>query len=121
MINFFRENWFYLLMFGAFIFMMVRGGGCCGGGRSHEDQGGGCCGNGHSHGDQDGDSASNSAQETGHHVSQSSTVIDPICGMDINPDTAIREISNGQAYFFCSESCRNEFLKRQQEHNIRSY
>lgn len=125
MINFIRDNWLYLLLIGGFIFMMVKGGGCCGGMmQSHGDQtgqGGGCCGGGHSHGDQGGNNSGSPSEYSGYNSSQSNTVKDPICGMNINPDTAIREISNGRAYFFCSESCRREFLSRQQGRDIRSY
>lgn len=98
--NFLRDNWWYIILAGAMVFMMFRGGGCCGG-HSHSGHGGG-------HGDGHG---SNPPPSTGHNGSQTNMVKDPVCGMYINPDTAIREVRDGQAYFFCSESCRAEFLK----------
>ncbi|MDV3429029.1 MAG: YHS domain-containing protein [Bacillota bacterium] len=96
--------------------MMTKGGGCCGG-HSHgthsqdgSSQSGGCCG-GHSH--------SNHGDENhGHDGSQNQineleTVKDPICGMKVNPDTAIKQIIDDKTYYFCSESCRKEFLSKQ--------
>jgi len=49
---------------------------------------------------------------------------DPICGMDVNPDKAIKLVKGGKAYYFCSDSCREEFLgksgdeKNKTENNI---
>ena len=38
-------------------------------------------------------------------------VKDPVCGMDVNPDTSQRMATlHGQAYFFCSAGCRTKFL-----------
>lgn len=35
---------------------------------------------------------------------------DPVCGMDVDPDTAAGSYEHdGRAYFFCSESCLNRF------------
>lgn len=97
--EFVRNNWWYILLFGAMAFMMFKGGGCCGG-HSHGGHGGG-----HGHGD--GHGGNPPAGTSG----QMNLVKDPVCGMYVNPDTAIREVRDGQAYFFCSESCRAEFLK----------
>lgn len=37
-------------------------------------------------------------------------VKDPVCGMDVNPDTAFRRHDHGgQTYFFCSQHCLEEF------------
>lgn len=99
--DFLRNNWWYILLVGAMAYMMFRGGGCCGG-HSHGGQG-----EGHGHGDGHG---GNPSPNTGHNSTQMDMVKDPVCGMYVDPDTAIREVSNGQAYFFCSESCRSEFL-----------
>ena len=35
---------------------------------------------------------------------------DPICGMTVNPDTALHTERDGQTYFFCGEDCRQQFL-----------
>ena len=36
--------------------------------------------------------------------------IDPICGMTVDESTARRAERDGQAYYFCCESCRQKFL-----------
>lgn len=107
--QFLANNWYYILLAGLMIFMMTKGGGCCGG-HAHEAQsggghshGGGCCGGGshNNHGDEHReDRQLNSAR-------------DPICGMAVDPGTAISETINGQTYYFCSESCRKEFIRNQ--------
>ena len=35
---------------------------------------------------------------------------DPICGMTVNPDTALHAEHDGQTHYFCSEECREQFL-----------
>ncbi len=36
---------------------------------------------------------------------------DPVCGMDVNPETSqYKATLHGQAYFFCSAGCRTKFL-----------
>jgi YHS domain-containing protein len=111
--QFLASNWLYLIFIGVMAFVMVRGGGCCGG-HSHsthsndgQSHGGGCCGGG-SH-----DHHSNSNYEHQNHINQLDTVKDPICGMSVNPDTAIKHIVDGKTYYFCSESCRTEFVSKQ--------
>jgi len=35
---------------------------------------------------------------------------DPICGMDVNPETAIfRSVYEGKTYYFCNKSCKMTF------------
>ncbi len=34
---------------------------------------------------------------------------DPVCGMAVERDTAVVKAYNGEAYYFCSRGCRNEF------------
>lgn len=108
--EFLANNWLYILVAGLMVFMMFRGGGCCGG-HSHETKssgghshGGGCCGGG---------SQDNDGDEHSQEINQLNVVKDPICGMTVDPDTAIKQIVNGQTYYFCSESCRKEFVKKQ--------
>ena len=37
-------------------------------------------------------------------------VIDPVCGMDLDPETADAKTEySGQTYYFCSEVCKEEF------------
>ena len=38
------------------------------------------------------------------------TVRDPVCGMDINPNTAAGKSDyQGQTYYFCSTGCKKAF------------
>ena len=37
---------------------------------------------------------------------------DPVCGTYIAQDLALTTQSGGQQYFFCSDQCRREFLKK---------
>lgn len=38
------------------------------------------------------------------------TVKDPVCGMEINPDSAAGESEyEGETYYFCSMSCKESF------------
>jgi len=36
-------------------------------------------------------------------------VVDPVCGMTVNPDSAKQAEHDGQFYHFCSDSCRSKF------------
>jgi len=36
---------------------------------------------------------------------------DIVCNMDIDEKNSIKEEHNNQKYYFCSESCRNQFIK----------
>jgi len=108
--EFILNNWIYILFAGLMVFMMVKGGGCCGG-HSHEthsasghSHGGGCCSGGSEH---------NHNGEYSQQTNQLNAVKDPICGMTVNTDTAIKQTINGQTYYFCSESCRKEFIRRE--------
>ncbi len=106
MIEFLTNNWLYLAIAGFMIFSMVKGGGCCGGhsvsdntqdGHSH---GGGCCG---------GDSNSSLTQDQD---TTGFTARDPICGMEVDQNTALSYTLNGETYYFCSEACKSEFIKK---------
>jgi len=37
-------------------------------------------------------------------------VKDPICGMTVDPATALRADREGKTYFFCSDRCKQKFL-----------
>jgi len=93
--KFLAQNWWYLLLVGGFAFMMFRGGGCCGGGDNHMGHNGG--------NEQHGSSQANNQIEM---------VVDPVCGMHVNPETAIKQNIDGTTYYFCSESCRSSFLRQ---------
>ncbi|AEM38185.1 YHS domain-containing protein [Pyrolobus fumarii 1A] len=48
-----------------------------------------------------------------------STAIDPVCGMNVNPDkTPWKTIYRGKVYYFCSKLCLEEF-KRDPEYYLR--
>ncbi len=49
--------------------------------------------------------------ETGQHPqTEPETVVDPVCGMQVNPATAAASTThNGQTYRFCSTGCRDAF------------
>lgn len=37
---------------------------------------------------------------------------DPVCGMDVDPRTAQHSAhDNGHTYYFCSQACKNAFLR----------
>jgi len=39
-------------------------------------------------------------------------VKDPVCGMDVDPETAaLKAEYQGQTYYFCSPGCKKEFDK----------
>jgi Cu+-exporting ATPase len=49
--------------------------------------------------------------ETGRDAPTDATVIDPVCGMTIDPaDAAATEIRAGETYHFCSTACRDTFI-----------
>jgi len=39
-----------------------------------------------------------------------STTIDPICGMTVDPATAIHAERDCNTFYFCSDHCRKKFL-----------
>ncbi|MBU3958712.1 MAG: YHS domain-containing protein, partial [Candidatus Omnitrophica bacterium] len=39
--------------------------------------------------------------------------IDPICGMQVSEDKAIKITHDGKDYFFCSTHCRDRFIKQE--------
>lgn len=45
------------------------------------------------------------------------TVKDPVCGMDIDPETAAGESEyEGQTYYFCSLGCKKSFDKEPEKY-----
>ena len=62
-----------------------------------------CCG-GHGHHAQ----AQHGAHDHGSHGA--ARVLDPVCGMTVDPATAKHRFAyKGQDYFFCSDRCRTRF------------
>ena len=45
-------------------------------------------------------------------ATKTNTVIDPVCGMSVDPETTELEVTiEGQAFYFCAEACRKSFVK----------
>lgn len=38
-----------------------------------------------------------------------STAKDPVCGMQVEKDTALQAERDGKTYYFCSEECQQKF------------
>lgn len=34
---------------------------------------------------------------------------DPVCGMDVDPKTALSTAHEGKTYYFCSPGCKKQF------------
>lgn len=114
MLEFLAQNWWYLLIVAGFAFMMFRGGGCCGGGHSHsgrDNSGGGCCGghggSGHIHARYNPGNGQYGSDQMNNRIEM---VRDPVCGMPVDPATAIKQDVDGKTYYFCSEACRRDFI-----------
>jgi len=51
-----------------------------------------------------------SRHDHSHAAAAPAEVLDPVCGMTISPDDAVGHIDyNGQTYYFCSQSCLDQF------------
>ena len=104
----------YLLFVGGMIFMMFRGGGCCGGGHSHSqnDQ----SKHEHSeHGHIEQNKTNNNYDSDKH--KQIEMVTDPECGMHVDPDSSVKQKLDGETYYFCSETCRGDFVRKYQKNS----
>ena len=45
------------------------------------------------------------------------SVKDPVCGMEIEPEDAVARIKHeGRDYYFCSESCEEEFRENPEDY-----
>jgi len=44
---------------------------------------------------------------------------DPICGMDVDEQTAIRAQKDGQTYYFCSDHCKVKFLNKETKQTVK--
>ena len=50
-------------------------------------------------------------------ASMAETVHDPVCGMDIDPNTAAGKSEyKGQTYYFCSMGCKRSFDKEPEKY-----
>jgi len=69
-------------------------------------------GHGHGHAHQHAVVSSHAAHGHSHqHAHASGTVIDPVCGMSVDPAaTAHRAEHDGKTYHFCSAGCRSKFI-----------
>lgn len=98
--EFLTQNWWFLLFLVGYAFIMFRGGGCCGS-SSHR---------GHGHG------GHTEAQDNETHKVKSGDKIemvrDPECGMYVNPDNAVKIEIDGTAFYFCSDTCKNNFMEK---------
>jgi len=46
-----------------------------------------------------------------HHDAPAAGVLDPVCGMTVDPHTARhRADHSGHSYYFCSSGCRTKFI-----------
>lgn len=115
--KFLAANWLYILIWGAMIFIMLRGGGCCGHGNhkkhgdSHGENHGGDCGGGHDNHDSHRENNNSLSNNENVQVIDIDFAQDPICGMSVSKKDAISRLKNGKTYYFCSENCANEFEK----------
>jgi YHS domain-containing protein len=101
--EFIIENWWYILLLMGFGYIMFNRGGCCGGGHSH---------GGHDHTGHNGGNGQYGSSQMNNQIEM---VLDPECGMYINPETAIRQNIDGQTYYFCSENCRSSFARKHEK------
>ena len=93
---------FWLVVFGFVFYMMVKGGGCCGG----HDHGGHDQGT-DKHEGHDDMSGGHHHQMVGNNV-PSETDKDPVCGMDVKNGSLASE-HLGKTFHFCSDQCRKLF------------
>jgi YHS domain-containing protein len=113
--EFLADNWLYFATAGLMAFMMFKGGGCCGGhnksmhSNNGKPQSRGCCG-GHKNTNQ---IENNKFMEEAKYNDSVDVIKDPICGMIVNPDTAIKEKIGDETYYFCREHCRIKFINSQ--------
>ncbi len=42
-------------------------------------------------------------------IETTTTTKDPICGMTVNPATALHAERDGKTFYFCSDQCRQKF------------
>jgi len=58
-----------------------------------------------------------SVYQTKGETGMATTVKDPVCGMDIDPETAAGQSEyEGQTYYFCSLGCKKSFDKEPEKY-----
>ncbi|MHB1300604.1 MAG: YHS domain-containing protein [Burkholderiales bacterium] len=82
------EGLFSLLLFAAFFFLMMRFG----------------CGAHIAHG------------RHGQHTPAGGNDTDPVCGMEVPPDSGYSKVHQGSLYRFCSRSCLDKFDANPQQY-----
>jgi YHS domain-containing protein len=95
-------NIIWILLAACFMFLMMRGGGCCGGHGGHGGHGGYSGNGGHSHG----------GYSHGNHQNDMETIdfaTDPVCGMKVSKKDAVIRTIDGKTYYFCSKDCADSF------------
>ena len=66
-----------------------------------------CCGNAHAHGH----------QAIPSRAASQATEKDPVCGMDVDPNTARHRAEfEGKTYYFCAAGCRQKFLSHPEQY-----
>jgi len=95
--EFISQNWWILLFFAGYAFMMFRRGGCCGASSQRGQH------------DKNTESASVNNMHSGDKIE---LVLDPECGMYVNPDSAVKLQRDGKAFYFCSETCKKKFIQK---------
>lgn len=100
--EFLLQNWWVLLFVAGYAFMMFRGGGCCGA-PSH---------GGHEK-NKEYASAGNMENKKNHSGDKIEMVLDPECGMYVNPDNSVKLKVDGITYYFCGETCKKAFILKQ--------
>ncbi len=48
----------------------------------------------------------------GHHAQGEGSLVDPVCGMEVDKSTPYKTIYKGKVYYFCSRECLVEFRRR---------
>lgn len=92
-------NILWIIVMGGLFFWMMKRGGC---GMGHGGHGGHGSGGGHGGG---------SGHGEGSGQGSSQMVKDPVCGMFVEPQTAIGSQHMGQTFYFCSPACKGNFDK----------
>jgi len=84
-----------IIVIGGIFYLMMRGGGCCGGHDHGAHQG-------HGEGDGHGQATHH------HHEAKAEENTDPVCGMTVGADGPESSVE-GRTYRFCSDSCKSRF------------
>ena len=93
----------WLLLLGAFFYLMMRFG--CG---AHAVHGG--------HGSPGGEGHEGHAGHGGGHANPEGSAKDPVCGMEVEPGKGYSKIHEGLEYRFCSRKCLDKFDKEPQHY-----